>query len=171
MKKSLIISTLAVLAFLCGAMDVATFNKGTESKDWQNDFPLADKGTFEVAEGVQKLTITAPRQCVRYKCPIEGLAAAAHSLEGQSGRGERLFRRGEFRRAHQGPDRGFGRVHRHDLFAEFGLRGVQSDPGPQNDGAALPRRAHFDPGVPQSSTETSYRTICQINPHPERIAS
>ena len=81
MKKSLIISTLAVLAFPCGAMDVATFNKGTESKDWQNDFPLANKGTFEVAEGVLKLTITAPRQCVRYKCPVEGLAASLLGIE------------------------------------------------------------------------------------------
>ena len=32
MKKSLIISTLAVLAFLCGAMDVATFNKNGKQR-------------------------------------------------------------------------------------------------------------------------------------------
>ena len=75
MKKTLISSALFALAVLCGAMDVATFNKGTELKDWKNDFPLANKGTFEMADGVLKLTLTAPRQCVRHKCPVEGLPA------------------------------------------------------------------------------------------------
>ncbi|MBQ9502896.1 MAG: hypothetical protein IJU70_12115 [Lentisphaeria bacterium] len=75
MKKTFITSTLFALAVLCAAMDVATFNKGTEARNWTNDFPLANKGTFEMEEGVLKLTLTGRGQCVRQKCSIEGLPA------------------------------------------------------------------------------------------------
>ncbi len=73
MKKIYALFVLFSFFCMCGAMDIPTFNKGTAPGDWKDDFPLANKGKFELTDGKIKLTLTGPSQCSRYKCSIDGM--------------------------------------------------------------------------------------------------